>query len=104
MRISLIIILNLLIISTYAQTSVSDVLAGPFASDLTATDDGTAIAWVDNAAGERNIFVASGEGFNTVKQITGYEGDEGIALGDLHFTPDGKYIVFVRGNTKNRSG
>ncbi len=87
-----------------AQPSILDLLSGPYASDLIVNEDGRTIAWVDNAAGESNIFFGSGEGFNTVRQITNYQGDKGIALGDLHFTPSGEHIVFVRGNTKNQKG
>ena len=87
-----------------AQPSLKEILDAPFASALTVSKDGKTIAWVDNTAGERNIFIAAGEGFSSVYQLTDYVGDEGIALNNLEFTPDGKSLMFVRGNTKNRQG
>ena len=38
------------------------------------------------------------------KPITHYEGDIGVGLGSLTFSPDGKSLVFVRGNSKNTAG
>jgi len=87
-----------------AQPTLKEILDAPFASDIIATKDGKTIAWVDNTAGERNIFIASGENFSSVSQLTKYVGDEGIALSNLAFTPDGSSLIFVRGNTKNRQG
>lgn len=87
-----------------AQTSLKELLDAPFASDLVVSKNGKTLAWVDHVAGERNIFVASGTAFSTVNQITNYVGDQGIALGNLQFTPDGNRLVFVRGNTKNTKG
>ena len=86
------------------QVTLKELLDAPFASDLTVSGDGRIVAWVDNIAGERNIFTASGARFSTVNQITDYVGDQGIALGNLLFTPDGNSLVFVRGNTKNTMG
>ena len=84
--------------------SLKEILDAPFATDLTVSNDGKTIAWVDNSAGERNIFVANGSSFESVKQLTKYQGDQGVALGNLQFTSDDKSIIFIRGNTKNRKG
>lgn len=91
-------------ITLSAQATIKEILDAPFASDLVVSQDGKTIAWVDNTAGERNIFIANGKDFSMVQQLTNYVGDEGIALGNLKFTPDGTRLVFVRGNTKNRQG
>ena len=84
--------------------SLKEILDAPFATDLTVSNDGKTIAWVDNSAGERNIFVANGSSFESVKQLTKYQGDQGVELGNLQFTSDDKSIIFIRGNTKNRKG
>ena len=68
------------------------------------TKDGKKIAWVDNIAGERNIFIATGEQFSSVRRLTAYVGDQGISLSNLKFTPDGCKLIYVRGNTKNKLG
>lgn len=87
-----------------AQSTLKEILDAPFASDLVVTIDGKTIAWVDNAAGERNIFIANGKAFSEVYQLTDYVGDEGISLSSLEFTPDGNRLVFLRGNSKNNEG
>ena len=104
MRSLYLITVLLLSLNVNAQATLKKVLDAPFASGLVVTNDGKTIAWVDNIAGERNIFVASGIDFSTVYQLTDYVGDEGIALTNLKFTPDGNSLLFVRGNTKNRQG
>ena len=91
-------------LSVCAQPTLKEILDAPFASDLIMTQDGKTIAWLDNKAGERNIFIARGKDFSTVYQLTDYVGDQGVAISNLRFTPDGNRIVFVRGNTKNRQG
>lgn len=87
-----------------AQVNIKEILAAPFASDLTVSIGGDTIAWIDNTAGERNIFMATGKDFSTVQQLTDYFGDEGIALGNLHFSANAEQLVYVRGNSKNRRG
>jgi dipeptidyl aminopeptidase/acylaminoacyl peptidase len=86
-----------------AQT-LKEILDAPFASDLTVSRDGKTIAWVENVAGARNVFVGSGNDFSTVTQLTNYLGDQGVSLGNLIFSADGKNLIFVRGNTKNNQG
>ncbi|PHN06111.1 S9 family peptidase [Flavilitoribacter nigricans] len=87
-----------------AQISIEQLLSAPFPSDLTAGPDGKLLAWVFNDRGERNIYLAGGDQFREVRKLTNYTGDEGIALGSLTFTPDGRQLIYVRGNGTNRSG
>ena len=91
-------------INVSTQPSIKELLAAPFASELVVSPDRSSISWVDNIAGCRNIYFASGSSLQEVSQLTDYHGDEGISLGSIQFTKDGKGIVYVRGNTKNRSG
>ena len=90
-------------LSVQAQT-LKEILDAPFASDLTVSNHGKTIAWVDNSAGERNIFIAEGPSFSSVRQLTNYQGDQGVALSNLVFTADDNAIIYIRGNTKNRQG
>jgi len=85
-----------------AQT-IETYLAPPFPTDLTASADGKAIAWVFNDKGSRNIFVAEAPAF-VAKAITNYAGDDGIEISNVEFTPDGNQILFVRGNAPNGKG
>ena len=87
-----------------AQPTIKEILDSPFASNLTVSRGGKTLAWVDNIAGERNIFIATGEQFASVYKLTEYVGDLGISISNLEFTPDGFSLVYVRGNTKNRQG
>jgi len=90
-------------LSMQAQT-LKEILDAPFASDITVSNDGKTIAWVDNSAGERNIFIAEGPSFSSVRQLTNYQGDQGVALSNLVFTADDNAIIYIRGNSKNRQG
>ena len=70
-----------------AQPTIKEILDSPFASNLVVSRDGNTLAWVDNIGGERNIFVATGEQFSSVYQLTKYVGDQGISLSNLSLLP-----------------
>lgn len=96
------LILLFLTLQISAQ-SISDYLSVPFPTSLTASQDGNAVAWVFNDQGERNVFYAKAPGYET-KKLTDFKGDIGVDIGDLTFSPDGKVLVFVRGNGRNPVG
>jgi dipeptidyl aminopeptidase/acylaminoacyl peptidase len=83
--------------------TVQQVMSSPFPSDLVAAPTGSAVAWVFNERGVRNIWMARGPDF-AARQLTTYEEDDGQAISNLQWTPDGASIVFVRGGGTNRSG
>lgn len=95
-------ILILLAIQVKAQ-SVADYISAPFPTYMTAAPDGKAVAWVFNDKGERNIFYAKAPDYEA-KKLTDYKGDIGVDLGPVVFSPDGKTLLFVRGNGRNSSG
>jgi dipeptidyl aminopeptidase/acylaminoacyl peptidase len=76
--------------------SVEQILSFPSPENLTASPAGSTIAWSFNERGVRNIYVASGPGFNA-RRITSYKDDDGQELTHLGFSNDGKTIVYVRG-------
>jgi len=86
-----------------ADFSVEDVLSAPLPSGLTASPDGETVAWVRNAGGVRNVWVATAPEWEG-RRLTGYGGDEGWPIGDLTFTPDGQRLLFVRGGNPNSAG
>ncbi|HWP36703.1 MAG TPA: prolyl oligopeptidase family serine peptidase [Gemmatimonadales bacterium] len=91
--------------AAHAQTqqgyTLEQVMSAPFPTELTA--GGSRFVWVQNAAGVRNIWVAEGPRYQG-RQVTRYTEDDGQDLTSLALTPDGRYIVFVRGGGPNRQG
>lgn len=85
------------------EFTIEQVLSAPFPTELVAAPGGGAVAWVQNAEGVRNIWIAEAPTYNG-RQRTDYRLDDGQALSDLQFTPDGAAIVYVRGGGPNRAG
>jgi dipeptidyl aminopeptidase/acylaminoacyl peptidase len=83
--------------------TLDQVLSRPFPSEMTAAPKGSRIAWVFNAEGKRNIWVAEGPKF-VARQLTRYNTDDGQEISDLEFSSSGGAIVFVRGGNKNQAG
>src|ERR1041385_4620627 len=67
------------------------VMTPPFPDELVAAPRGGAVAWVFNARGARNIWVAAPPDYRG-KAITSYPEDDGQELTDLRWTPDGRAI------------
>jgi dipeptidyl aminopeptidase/acylaminoacyl peptidase len=82
--------------ATYAR---NDVMQAPFASDMVAAPTGAAVAWVFNAKGCSNIWVADPSHGAKPRQITPYTEDDGFDIGELAWSPDAKSIAFTRGQS-----
>jgi len=67
-----------------------------FPSELTSSPSGEKIAWAMNEQGKRNIYWAVGPAFEP-KKLTDFNEDDGQEISSLQFTPDGNWLVFVRG-------
>ncbi len=78
------------------EFTMEQVLHFPYPGALAAAPQADAIAWVENLDGVRNIWLARGPGFEP-RQVTQYTQDDGQELTQLTFSPDGAYLVFVRG-------
>jgi dipeptidyl aminopeptidase/acylaminoacyl peptidase len=76
--------------------TIEQVMSAPFPSDLTAAPTGDKLAWVQNAKGVRNIWVAEPPEYKG-RQLTSYDEDDGMEIGELTWTPDGRAIVYTRG-------
>jgi len=83
--------------------TLEQVLSAPFPSDLTAARTGGAVAWVFDAKGARNVWIAEPPDYRG-RAVTSYAGDGGQEITELGFTPDGKSLVYVRGGARNRQG
>src|SRR2546430_11046861 len=76
--------------------TIEQALAAPFPDELVAAPAGGAIAWVCNAQGVRNIWIATGPDYQG-RALTTYREDDGQEIGELAWTPDGRALVYVRG-------
>jgi dipeptidyl aminopeptidase/acylaminoacyl peptidase len=86
-----------------ATFTIEQVLSSPFPSELVAAQHSPRIAWVFNAKGARNVWIADGPNFSA-RQVTHYSGDDGTPIASLGITPDGRTVVFVRGSETNQAG
>ncbi|HET6629456.1 MAG TPA: prolyl oligopeptidase family serine peptidase [Woeseiaceae bacterium] len=76
--------------------TLEEIMSYPFPGELVAAEDDPVFAWVLNERGVRNIWVAAGPEFEP-RRITNYATDDGQQLTQLRFSPDGRYLVYVRG-------
>lgn len=84
-------------LSNFAQKyTLEQIRSYPFPTELTSSANTSRIAWVFNERGVRNIYIADSPEF-TPRKLTNYTSDDGQEMVDLEISPDGKYIIFVRG-------
>ena len=79
-----------------ASFTLEQVLSAPFPSELIAAPGGSKVAWLLNERGARNIWIAAAPDFKGVR-LTAYKDDDGVDIGQLHWTPDAGAVVYVRG-------
>jgi dipeptidyl aminopeptidase/acylaminoacyl peptidase len=79
--------------------TLENLLSAPFPTELGAAPAKGRVAWVCNARGRRNIWVAEagGDGTYKARQLTSYNDDDGQDIGQLSWSPDAETIVFTRG-------
>jgi dipeptidyl aminopeptidase/acylaminoacyl peptidase len=80
--------------------------SSPFPTDLVASPSGGSFAWVFNARGARNVWVAEqdGAGRYRARPLTSYAGDDGQDVGELTWIPDGRSIIYTRGGDFEHDG
>jgi len=99
MKIFLILVFSLLLFTFSGQAgnfSMEDVMSYPFPSGLAAAKNADRIVWAFNEKGKRNLFVAEGPEYK-VRKLTNYDSDEGQALSNIQISPDGNWVVYIRG-------
>jgi dipeptidyl aminopeptidase/acylaminoacyl peptidase len=79
-----------------APFTLEQALSYPYASGTAGAPSGGHVAWVRNVAGVRNVWVADAPSYKP-RQVTKYTADDGQEIGELMFSPDAKYLVYVRG-------
>lgn len=82
-----------------AAFTLEEVMQAPFPSSLTAAPRGKAVAWVFDARGSRNVWVADAFQGMKARAITAFTGDDGFNIGELAWSPDAQLIAFTRGQT-----
>src|SRR5690349_15761056 len=90
--------------SVCAQSSftLEQVMSAPFPTALVVSANGK-IAWVYDARGVRNIWVAEPPEYRG-HSVTSYTEDDGQDISELSWTPDGRELVYVRGDSANGAG
>ena len=83
--------------------TLEQVLSSPFPSNLVAAAHSGRVAWVFDAKGARNIWIADAPDF-AAHQVTSYAGDDGQPIASLRITPDGRTLVYARGSEANDAG
>jgi len=83
--------------------AIDRALSAPFPDGLTASPKRDAFAWVENAAGVRNIRVARAPGYLAV-QVTRFTADDGQEISEIAWSPDGNSLFFTRGGDPNGRG
>ena len=83
--------------------TLEQVLGSPFPSSLVAARRVPRVAWIFNARGVRNVWVADAPSFKA-RQVTRYTVDDGLPMVALAMTPDGATVVYVRGTETNGAG
>ena len=86
-----------------AQFPLEAVFSAPFPTSLTASADGSRVAWVFDERGARNVWAADAPGFEG-RRLTSFEGDDGTTIHSLAFSRDGDRLAFIRGDGPNRAG
>src|SRR5438094_272477 len=82
-----------------AAFTLNDVMQAPFPYYMVAAPTGAAVAWVFDAKGCRNIWVADPSHGAKARQITPYTEDDGFDIGELACSPDTTSIAFTRGQS-----
>ena len=77
-------------------------MSSPFPTGLVAAAHGGRIAWVFDAKGVRNVWVADGPDFaRTARAVTHYNADDGQPIASVRLTPDGKTVLYALGSELN---
>ena len=86
-----------------ASFTIEQVMSSPFPSGLVASPKGDKVAWIFNAQGKRNVWIAESPNFEG-RSVTNYVKDDGQPLSNLVFSPNGELIAYVRGEGRSWIG
>jgi dipeptidyl aminopeptidase/acylaminoacyl peptidase len=101
-RLTLLTLASAICSASFAQQiTIDGLLSPPFPSAIEAAPVGGHVAWIQNARGSRNIWMASAPKFET-RQLTAFSGDDGQEIATLLWSSDARTLLFVRGGEPNR--
>jgi len=83
--------------------TLEGLLSAPFPEELLASGTGGKLAWIEDAQGARNVWVAEPPDYRG-RPVTRYTADDGQAIGGLEWAPDARSLFYVRGGGSNRQG
>lgn len=89
--------------AAFCASPIEQYLNAPFASDLLAAPGGGKVAWILNEKGARNLWVAAAPDYKG-RRLTSYKDDDGQDLGDIAWSPDGRYLLYARGGDLEING
>lgn len=84
--------------------TIEQAMSAPFPSPMVAAPTGGRVAWVNNAKGARNVWVAESGPDGQARALTTFAGDEGFDLGELAWDPAGKTVYYTRGGSLEGGG
>ena len=85
--------------------TLEQVMSAPFPSEVESAPAANRVAWLQNAAGVRNIWIAEPApagpsqpiGGFVAHQATSYKEDDGVDIGELRWSPDANSLIYTRG-------
>ena len=99
--------LVLMALAFFARAShaftLEEVLSAPYPGQLAGSVDSGRIAWSVNDEGRRNVWTAAAPEFVPAR-LTDDSRDDGQAIADIAVSPNGEWVVYVRGGHANRAG
>lgn len=89
------LILPINLLAQEQNFSLEQVTSYPFPNELSSSGNNH-IVWAVNASGRRNLYVAEGPAFEA-RPLTSYQQDDGQELSSVRISPDGRWVVYIRG-------
>ncbi len=84
--------------------TLQQALSAPYATDLTAAPEGNLFAWVEDAQGRHNLWVARGTDPSQPRRLTHNLQDDAQDISQLAWSPDATAIAYTYGAERGANG